>query len=207
MKGENRMQVLKRARLLYSDLARGGRSDKEYRLSLASENAAFYCAASYGRRGATLTDGWLSAVGGFSKAPVALTEPEARRAFERKQAEKQSEGYVLDPEDVPPAPAAQVIPLQSSGLIDAGEPPCELLTEISEREAALLVESPYHIMQKKMNGQRRMLRRSADGTIVGINRKGLIRRPATSGSGRCPKAPFRFLPGGRGDHRRNRLPV
>jgi len=167
------MQIQKTSRLLFSDLAAGGHSDKEYRLQmLADGERGAAVAAQYGRRGAALTSGYLTAGAGWSKTVVVMTPAQAQAAYDRKLNEKVSDGYQLDaPAAAASAPAEVSTP--SSGVENAGEPPCELLTEVDERAALLLVESPDHWMQCKENGRRLEIRKRGS-RVDGINRKGQI---------------------------------
>jgi len=172
------MQIQKQVRLLFNDLNIGGRSDKEYALQLLSDGSRAAVAAQYGRRGGPLTSGYLTTGAGWSKTVVEMTPEQAQAAYDRKLSEKQAGGYVAENSQATsdtPRPASQPTEVStlSSGVENAGEPLCELLTEIDEAAAERLVEDPNYWLQRKLDGQRRMIRKSA-GKIVGINRKGQI---------------------------------
>ena len=163
--------VTKSARLLFSDLARGGHSDKEYRLQLLADGAQAAVAAQYGRRNSALTSGYLTAGSGWSKSVVVMDPVQAQVAYDRKLTDKRVNGYMPDVSAT--APADSEVNTASSGVESAGEPPCELLTEIDERTALRLVENPDYWMQKKENGRRLEIRRTGS-RIDGINKKGKI---------------------------------
>jgi bifunctional non-homologous end joining protein LigD len=169
------MQIQKQVRLLFNDLNIGGRSDKEYALQLLSDGSRAAVAAQYGRRGAALTIGYLTSGAGWSKTVVVMTPAQAQAAYDRKLNEKLSDGYVADSPAAPASPASSPteVSTASSGVENAGEPPCELLTEIDERAALLLVEDKNYWMQKKENGRRLEIRKRGS-RVDGINRKGKI---------------------------------
>jgi len=167
------MQIQKTSRLLFSDLAAGGHSDKEYRLQLLADGErGAAVAAQYGRRGAALTSGYLTTGAGWSKTVVVMTPAQAQAAYDRKLNEKLSDGYVADA-PATPASAPTEVSTASSGVENAGEPPCELLTEVDERAALLLVESPDYWMQCKEKGHRLEIRKRGS-RVDGINRKGQV---------------------------------
>jgi bifunctional non-homologous end joining protein LigD len=167
------MQITKQVRLLFSDLKVGGHSDKEYSIQfLADGEQGAAVAAQYGRRGAALTSGYLTQGAGWSKTVVVMTPAQAQAAYDRKLNEKLSDGYIADAPAVSPGAPTEVS-TPSSGVERAGEPPCELLTEIDEATALRLVEDPLFWMQKKENGRRLQIRKHGS-RVDGINRKGQI---------------------------------
>jgi ATP-dependent DNA ligase len=169
------MQIPKQVRLLFNDWKVGGRSNKEYSLPILFAGGCGAVAAQYGRRGAALTRGYLTPGGGWSKTAVSRAPELAETVYRIKLTEKVRGGYAVDSESAANAPPPQVTEasLVSSGVESAGAPPCELLAEIDEATALRLIESEHYWLQRKLDGQRRMIRKSA-GRIVGINRKGRI---------------------------------
>jgi len=164
------MQIQKTSRLLFNDLATSGHSDKEYRLQLLVDGSRAAVAAQYGRRGAALTGGYLTPQAGWSKTVVEMTPEQAQAAYDRKLNEKLANRYVADAPATPETPRPTEISTSSSGVENAGEPPCELLTEIDERAALLLVELPDYWIQRKENGRRLEIRKRGS-RVDGINRK------------------------------------
>jgi hypothetical protein len=175
------METQRQISLFFSDVAVGGTSDKTYRLQLLTNSTQAAVAAQYGRRGGPFQCGYLNAKGGWSKAIVTMTLPEAEKVYQSKLNEKLRGLYKPDIEATPQGPSVPVqvpTPLPQPSAIPAqatraGEPPCELFTEISEAEAERLIASFDYWGQKKMNGRRLQIRKDENG-IVGINKKGEV---------------------------------
>jgi bifunctional non-homologous end joining protein LigD len=151
------------ADLFYSDIAVGGRSDKEYHVQLIPAPAGGLVLVNfqYGRRGGPLTSG--------TKTPNPVPLAEGQKVFQRLLKEKTAKGYRSSTDGSSPAPTT---PVGAGG--SANEMPCELLEEVTEDEARGLIENDSYAMQTKADGVRRQVRKDARGEIVGINRRGLV---------------------------------
>lgn len=138
---------------------RSGSSDKVYhaRIEAADDGSGFTVNVAYGRRGGTLTTGTKT------KAPVDHTA--ARRIFEKLVSDKQSKGYTAGADGTPYRHSA------NAGRVSGVLP--QLLTTISEVDAARLVDDPRWVMQEKFDGRRLLLRKVGDA-VEGINKLGLV---------------------------------
>jgi bifunctional non-homologous end joining protein LigD len=135
-----------------------GTSDKEYHAQLESHDDGWTVNFQYGRRGSALQAG--------SKTSQPLPYEEAKKIYDKVVREKISKGYRILGETLP-SPIGQV-----------GEPTkthlaCELLTAIEFKEVAKYILDPAYWLQDKRDGQRRMVEKRTDGTILGVNRRGL----------------------------------
>ena len=136
---------------------REGSSDKEYHVQLEAKDNGFVVNIAYGRRGSTLSTGTKTS------APVAYDV--ALIVFEKVVKEKRAKGYTEGAEGTPYQHTENAS--QVSGLMP------QLLNAVDEAEAARLTSKPNWGMQEKKDGKRLLLRK-ANGSIEGINKKGLV---------------------------------
>lgn len=135
-----------------------GSSDKEYHLDiLGDEQTGFTVQYRHGKRGQTLH------VGKKNKCPVDYKI--ARSIFDEIVTAKAAKGYTE---------AEGGIPYQNTDNANkvSGILP-QLLNEIEEDELKKYLKDDNWIMQQKMDGERRMIKKSKK-TVEGVNRKGLI---------------------------------
>jgi bifunctional non-homologous end joining protein LigD len=148
---------MKSTTLLFSDLATGGSSHKEYRAHLLKQGNNYVVTFEYGRQGGTLIAG--------TKTPKPVSLEDAERIYEALVREKLSKGYVGA--EASSKAAAKSVP-NSAGRTKY---PVELLDEITRAEAEALVKDSQYIMQVKLNGHRRQIEKTKDG-FIGYNKKG-----------------------------------
>jgi bifunctional non-homologous end joining protein LigD len=135
-----------------------GTSDKEYHAQLEEKEDGWTVNFQYGRRG--------SALRADSKTPQPLPYEEAKKIYDKVIREKIAKGYrALD--ETLPAPIGRAGEPVRTGLA------CELLTPIELKEVAKYILDPEYWMQDKRDGHRRMVEKLADGSIIGVNRRGL----------------------------------
>lgn len=135
-----------------------GPSNKEYHLSIiGDETSGFTVQFRYGKKGSTMK------VGTKNKAPVDYLV--ARRIFDDILTEKQGKGYTGEQTGTP---------YQSTTNADrvSGVLP-QLLNFIEESEVNKYINDDNWIMQQKMDGERRLIKKTKK-TVEGINRKGLV---------------------------------
>ena len=144
-----------------------GGSNKEYHVQVIQDAQGYRVDFQYGRVGQTLKAGTKTA------KPVSIDA--AKKVFDKLVAEKVGKGYTPRG-GVSNSPAA----FQSAtrAARDAGVRP-QLLNSIEEEDLPALLRDPCWGLQEKMDGERRLVRKSGpdiDGItgITGINRKGLI---------------------------------
>lgn len=137
---------------------REGASDKVYQASLEPRDGGFVVRFAHGRRGSALTAG--------SKTPQPLDYPRAKALYDRLVRAKTAKGYT---------PGASGAPFTHSAQAgrDTGWRP-QLLNAIDAGEADALLRDPDWALQEKFDGVRLLIRRRDDGSVEGINRKGLI---------------------------------
>ena len=144
----------KRVSLFY----REGSSDKEYHAHIEPKGDGFVVNFAYGRRGSTLQTGTKT-----SSNPVDYDA--ALAVLDKLVKEKKAKGY---------SEALNGSPYQHSDK--AGQKTNllpQLLNANDEHQVIQLIEDPAWCMQEKMDGKRVLLRKE-NGTIEGINRKGLV---------------------------------
>lgn len=141
--------------LFYKD----GSSDKVYCASLEEENGGWMVKFQYGKRGSTLKPGAKTA------SPVDYAK--AKKEYDKLVAEKVGKGY--RPED------GTVNTIQNVNLdkVHSGMTP-QLLNPVSRQEGNNLLDDCNFLAQEKFDGERRMMRKNADNTVDGTNRKGYI---------------------------------
>lgn len=131
-------------------------SDKVYQASVEKEGSGFVVSYAYGRRGSTLTSGKKT------QAPVSLEQ--ARKIWQGLVNEKTKKGYTPSESGVPYRATTQEN--ESSGIS------CQLLNPIEESEVASFIDDPKYYCQEKWDGRRCLLQKT-NGTVKGINRRGL----------------------------------
>jgi len=137
-----------------------GASDKFYTISVVDDEInGGSCTVPfvYGRRGSA------GSVGDKAKSPVSYTK--AKKLYDDTIAEKRAKGYTEGEGMKPYAGTAKES--ESTGVH------CQLLTETPEKDIDELVSNPQFFCQEKFNGKRMLLRRTPDGKITAINRRGL----------------------------------
>ena len=137
---------------------REGASDKIYEVTLAPEGDGFVVHVAYGRRGSTLNTG--------SKTPRPVPLDEAKSIFDRLIRSKLGKGYRIAESSCPTSHPAE------SGQ-DSGLRP-QLLNPILASAVPKFLRDPAWAMQEKHDGLRLLLRRAADGSVQGSNRKGRL---------------------------------
>ncbi len=135
-----------------------GTSDKEYHVQLETKDDGWIVNFQYGRRG--------SALNADSKTSRPLPYAEAKKIYDKLLREKIGKGY-RPLGNTKSAPVGQADTQQRTGLA------CELLTPIELEDVAKYILDPAYWMQDKRDGQRRMVQKLADGTIIGVNRRGV----------------------------------
>jgi bifunctional non-homologous end joining protein LigD len=136
---------------------REGTSDKEYHVRLEAKGGGFVVNTAFGRRGSTLSTG--------TKTSAPVYYDAALMIFDKLVREKKAKGYTEGAEGTPYQHTENQS--QVSGLMP------QLLNAVDEAEAARLTSNPNWAMQEKKDGKRLLLRK-ANGTIEGINKKGLL---------------------------------
>lgn len=136
---------------------REGSSDKEYHVRLEPKGAGHVVNIAYGRRGSTLSTG--------TKTHSPVYYDAALMVFEKLVQEKKSKGYSEGTNGTPYQHNEQES--RVTGILP------QLLNPVDEQEAARLVANPDWCLQEKKDG-RRLLLRKENGSIEGINRKGLV---------------------------------
>ncbi len=135
-----------------------GSSDKEYRAQLEDTGNGWVVNFQFGRRGATLKHG--------TKTDTPILYGKAKPIYDKLVAEKMAKGYT------PAESGAAFAKTDKAGLVSGILP--QLLNAVPREHAESLLTNPDWVMQEKFDGERRLVRVSADGSIEGINRKGLV---------------------------------
>jgi bifunctional non-homologous end joining protein LigD len=136
---------------------REGASDKVYQASLQPQADGFVVHFAYGRRGSALATG--------IKTPQPLDYTRAKAIYDQLVRTKTAKGYT---------PGESGTPYQHT--VDAGRDSGlrpQLLNPADSRQVPQLLRDPGWGLQEKHDGQRLLLRRTADGQVEGINRQGL----------------------------------
>jgi bifunctional non-homologous end joining protein LigD len=134
---------------------REGSSDKIYQASLVEVGGLFDVEFAYGRRGSAFTTG--------KKTLQPVPRAEAMRIWDRLVGEKLKKGYR---EMVDQIGSHTVAVPESTGILP------QLLNAVDEEDLEILIKDDRYLMQEKKDGKRLMLRKE-DGTITGINRRGI----------------------------------
>lgn len=134
---------------------REGSSDKVYQVWIEASDEGHRVAFRYGRRGAALQTG--------TKTPAPVTPDKAKAIFDKIVKEKLAKGYK-------PADAGEAAAAQADARATDVRP--QLLNPIEPSELAHYITSASWFMQVKYDGERRLIRVTAEG-VTGINRRGL----------------------------------
>lgn len=134
-----------------------GSSDKEYHAHLVAQDGGYKVFFQYGRRGAALQSG--------SKTESPIPYDKAKKVYDKLVSEKTSKGYTTGEAGV--AFQSSDKEARVSGFLP------QLLNSIEEKETYLYLRDRRYCVQQKMDGERRMLRKSGE-VVTGINRKGLV---------------------------------
>jgi len=135
---------------------REGSSNKVYQVSLEPAGEGYLVNFAYGRRGSTLSTGTKT------NSPVGYDE--AKSIYDKLVREKTAKGYAPGENSTPYQHTSQVE--RVSGLLP------QLLNPVDEDRVRELIRDDAWGMQEKLDG-RRVLLVKREGTIVGVNRKGL----------------------------------
>jgi bifunctional non-homologous end joining protein LigD len=139
--------------LYYKD----GSSDKEYHIQLISKDSGWMVEFQYGRRGSSLKSG--------VKTTAPVEHAVALKAYSKVVQEKLREGYT----------ESQTGAVYQSSVLEArftGVVP-QLLNPIEDLDLPSILQNDSYVAQEKHDGERRMIQKFSDGTVVGINRNGL----------------------------------
>jgi bifunctional non-homologous end joining protein LigD len=147
-------QKEKTAALYFSE----GSSDKVYAATLTQRDGGWVVNFSYGRRGRAQTTG--------TKTETPVDYAAADKIFEKLVREKTSKGYTPDSSGV--AYTGTELANEASGLAP------QLPTATSEAAVDALVEDPAFGLSEKRDGENRTLKIAADGSVRGINKRGLF---------------------------------
>lgn len=137
---------------------RNAGSDKVYQAVLKEENGGYVVEFAFGRRGSTLQSG--------TKTQSPIEYEKAKKIYDKLIAEKTSKGYS------PGEEGTLYIGTSKEERISGVQ--CQLLNPITEEELSNYVKDPIWCFQEKFDGKRMLVRRSSEGKIEGINRKGLV---------------------------------
>ena len=136
---------------------KNGSSDKEYHAQLQKAEQGYVVNFQYGRRGSTLR------VGTKTNEPVELTK--AQKIYDKLVKSKTSKGYTEGESGVK---------FQGNVNKENSYLAPQLLNEIKDEATLIeLINEDSFYAQKKHDGERRMVRKTAQG-VEGINKKGVI---------------------------------
>lgn len=148
------MSAPQKTSLFYKD----GSSDKEYHIQLLPKDSNWIVEFQYGRRGSSLKAGTKTA------APVAYDV--ALKAYSKVVQEKLKDGYTESEGGL--VYQSTLLEQRFTGVVP------QLLNPVDETDLESLLGDDNYVMQEKFDGERRLIQLHADGTLVGINRKGLV---------------------------------
>ena len=133
-------------------------SDKEYHVQLRQSADGWRVHFQYGKRGSALRDGL--------KTPAALSWQEAAETYAKTVRGQLKDGYTENSAGTP----FQDSPMgdRNSGLVP------QLLNSCEEADFLPLADDDEWLFQEKFDGERLMMRKLADGSVQGINKKGLV---------------------------------
>jgi bifunctional non-homologous end joining protein LigD len=134
-----------------------GTSDKVYRASIERSENGCVVNFAYGRRGSALNAG--------TKTPRPVTRSEAQEIYRKLVQSKTAKGYRV-------FSGGGTIAVADNAGRDTGLRP-QLPNPVTEAEAAACVSGGNWCAQEKYDGRHMLLRKTADGTIIAANRKGL----------------------------------
>ena len=136
-----------------------GGSDKVYIAELLNEQGGWVVNFQYGRRGSTLKTGTKT------KTPVDYSI--AKSEFDSLVKEKTGKGYVQE------GGTSQTIQSFSADKVHSGLTP-QLLNPITKDANESVIHDDSYMTQEKYDGERRMLRKNEDSTVIGTNRNGFV---------------------------------
>lgn len=133
-------------------------SDKEYHVHLKEADGGWVVAFQFGKRGSALRPGM--------KTPTPLDWQGAAEIYSKTVRGQLKDGYTPNSSGA----AYQDTPLgeRNSGLVP------QLLNSEDEDSFLPKIDDPKWFFQEKFDGERMMVRKLEDGTIQGINKKGLL---------------------------------
>lgn len=134
-----------------------GSSDKEYHAQIVPQGDGFVVNFQYGRRGSSLQSG--------TKTAVPVPYDKAKKVYDKLVQEKTSKGYTTG--ETGAAFQSSDKEARVSGFLP------QLLNPIEESETSRFLRDRSYCAQQKMDGERRMVRKSGE-TVTGVNRKGLV---------------------------------
>jgi len=135
-----------------------GSSDKVYQAELKQEGDGWIVNFAYGRRGNTLTTG--------CKTCDPIPYEKAKKSYDSLVKSKTSKGYKPNGESA-------TINTVADDKEDSGIRP-QLLNELTEEDAQKYINDNDYCMQEKFDGRRKMIVRNEDGSVQGINKKGVV---------------------------------
>ena len=135
-----------------------GNSDKVYRAAVEKSGPGYVVNFAYGRRGSNLNTGTKT------EAPLPLQA--ATQVYRKLVDSKLAKGYRVHA-DGERASIATVTAKQDSGLRP------QLLNPVTEEEADAYVKDNGWVAQEKYDGERMLIRRTAQGLFIAANRKGV----------------------------------
>jgi bifunctional non-homologous end joining protein LigD len=149
--------IIEQMELYYNE----GSSDKVYHASLEKESSNRYVVNfAYGRRGANLNTG--------TKTEEALPLAAATQVYRKLVGSKLAKGYKIRAAGGGvSAPINTVTSKQDTGLRP------QLLNPVTEEEAEAYVKNELWCCQEKYDGERMLIRRTAQGLFIAANRKGV----------------------------------
>jgi bifunctional non-homologous end joining protein LigD len=149
--------IIEQMELYYNE----GSSDKVYHASLEKESSNRYVVNfAYGRRGANLNTG--------TKTEEALPLAAATQVYRKLVGSKLAKGYKIRAAGGGvSAPINTVTSKQDTGLRP------QLLNPVTEEEAEAYVKDELWCCQEKYDGERMLIKRTAQGLFIAANRKGV----------------------------------
>jgi bifunctional non-homologous end joining protein LigD len=132
-------------------------SDKVYQASLEEKDGGVVVNFAFGRRGSTMQTG--------TKTPTPVPFAKAKAVYDRLVRGKMAKGYTPGADGTPYAHTENE--QRDTGLR------CQLLNAIDEAHAEKLLDDPAWWLQEKFDGRRMLVKKDANGSVTGINRKGL----------------------------------
>ncbi len=135
---------------------REGASDKVYQATIGQNHDGYIVTFAFGRRGSTLQTG--------TKTPTAVNYEAAKAIYDKLVKEKKAKGYTPGEDGTPYQQTDKAN--QDTGIR------CQLLNPVTEDQIPALTQDPMIWCQKKHDGRRMLIEKTAD-TVIGINRQGL----------------------------------
>lgn len=143
---------------------RNASSDKVYQAVLKEQAEGYVVEFAFGRRGSTLQAG--------TKTQSPIEYEKAKKIYDKLVAEKMAKGYS------PGEAGTLYVGTDKEERISGVQ--CQLLNPIDEEELSHYINNPKWGFQEKFDGKRMLIRRTSEGKMEAINRKGLIVGAPTS---------------------------